>query len=116
MGDCNPEKSLSRKIDCYCHWDLEEDRHRKLAKKILNAKLCINFSQYVLLYGVKGILHTKINFASNLISWVVMRLIMVLWLEGSKTPPNLAWGDQKRPSSWKCPESGYFNMKHLLCV
>ena len=62
MGDCNPEKSLSRKIDCYFHWDLEEDRHRKLAKKILNAKLCINFSQYVLLYGVKGILHTKINF------------------------------------------------------
>ena len=78
MGDCNPEKSLSRKIDCYCHWDLEEERHRKLAKKILNAKLCINFSQYVLLYGVKGILHTKINFACNLISWVVMRLIMVL--------------------------------------
>ena len=62
MGDCNPEKSLSRKIDCYCHWDLEEERQRKLAKKILNAKLCINFSQYVLLYGVKGILHTIINF------------------------------------------------------
>ena len=103
MGDCNPEKSLSRKIDCYCHWDLEEEEHHRRLKPAN-------------MFEVKGILHTKINFACNLISWVVMRRVMVLWLEGSKTPPNLAWGDKKRPSSWKCPESGYFNMKHLLCV
>ena len=32
MGDCNPEKSLSRKIDCYCHWDLEEEEHHRRLK------------------------------------------------------------------------------------